>query len=105
MSTPSDLDSGIFWSLVRRLAGRFSFVIDAVAMWYAMCDEETPWWARCAIAAALVYFVTPIDLIPDALPGGWVDDAGVVSTALTTVRAWVTERHYAQARRALGVGA
>jgi uncharacterized membrane protein YkvA (DUF1232 family) len=30
------------------------------------------------IAAALVYLVTPIDLIPDLLPGGFVDDAAVV---------------------------
>jgi uncharacterized membrane protein YkvA (DUF1232 family) len=35
------------------------------------------------IVAAILYFVTPVDLIPDAIPGaGLVDDAGVLAFVL-----------------------
>ena len=35
------------------------------------------------IVAAILYFVTPVDLIPDAVPGaGLVDDAGVLAFVL-----------------------
>ncbi len=35
---------------------------------------------------ALIYFVSPVDLIPDMIPGvGYVDDAAVIAFALTMV--------------------
>lgn len=39
------------------------------------------------LVAALLYFLTPVDLIPDALASiGFVDDVAVVTTAVETVR-------------------
>lgn len=39
------------------------------------------------LVAALVYFVTPVDLIPDTLGAlGFVDDVAVINTAVETVR-------------------
>lgn len=39
------------------------------------------------LVTALLYFLTPVDLIPDALASiGFVDDVTVVSTAVETVR-------------------
>lgn len=39
------------------------------------------------IVGALLYFIAPIDLIPDALGGiGFVDDVTVISTAVDTIR-------------------
>lgn len=39
------------------------------------------------LVAALLYFLTPVDLIPDALAAiGFVDDVAVVTTAVQTVR-------------------
>lgn len=35
--------------------------------------------------AALVYVVNPIDIIPDALPGGFVDDVGIVGWAVKSL--------------------
>ena len=103
MATRNDINENDFWSLVRRLAGRVPFMVDAVAMWYAMWDDATPWWASCAIAVALAYFISPWDAYPDMLPGGWVDDAGVIAAALATVRVYVTEAHYDRARETLGI--
>lgn len=40
------------------------------------------------LVAALIYFVTPVDLIPDPLGTiGFVDDVAVVKTAVETMRA------------------
>ena len=38
------------------------------------------------IVAGLVYVVSPLDLIPDFVPGGFVDDAAVVVWIVKTVR-------------------
>lgn len=37
-----------------------------------------------AIAGAIVYFVSPVDVIPDFIPGlGYIDDAAVIGLALS----------------------
>ena len=38
------------------------------------------------VVAGLVYVVSPIDLVPDFLPGGFLDDAFVVGWVIKTVR-------------------
>jgi uncharacterized membrane protein YkvA (DUF1232 family) len=38
-----------------------------------------------------------LDAIPDIMPGGFVDDAGVISVCLTTVDYYVTAEHIKQA--------
>ncbi len=38
--------------------------------------------AKISIVAALGYFISPIDAIPDFLPGGYVDDLGVMTLLL-----------------------
>lgn len=43
------------------------------------------------IVAALIYLVSPIDLIPDFLPGGLVDDAAVIAYTIALVRDEVEE--------------
>jgi uncharacterized membrane protein YkvA (DUF1232 family) len=42
-------------------------------------DERTPWYARAVLAVTLAYALSPIDLIPDFVPGiGHLDDVIVV---------------------------
>ncbi len=42
--------------------------------------KDTPWQAKLILAAALVYLVSPFDLLPDWLLGlGIIDDFAVVS--------------------------
>lgn len=44
------------------------------------------------IAGALLYFLSPIDFIPDSIPGiGYVDDAAVVLACLKLVQSDVDE--------------
>ena len=48
--------------------------------------REVPYATIAAIAAALVYVVSPIDLIPDVLiPIGWTDDMLVVAILFQTI--------------------
>ena len=46
-----------------------------------------PWGSIAAIAAALLYVINPIDLIPDSIPIiGLVDDALVIAACLSFVK-------------------
>ena len=49
--------------------------------------REIPFGTIAAVAGALLYVLSPIDLIPDFIPGvGLVDDAGVVVACLRLVK-------------------
>lgn len=51
-----------------------------ILMFLYFKDSETPKLKKLIIAAGLFYFVTPIDIIPDAIPiVGLLDDIGVLS--------------------------
>lgn len=82
----------------RRIAARLPFVRHAVAMWYALRDENTPMWARAILTAALAYFMLPTDMIPDVIAGlGFTDDAAVVMAALKAAREVLKPQHYEKA--------
>jgi uncharacterized membrane protein YkvA (DUF1232 family) len=55
---------------------------------YAKADyRDVPWTTVVAAAAAVIYFVNPLDLIPDVVPGiGYVDDVTVVLFVLSAIR-------------------
>jgi len=94
MDAMNTVDTESFWAKVRRTVGKVPFAKDVVAMYYAMMDEATPLWAKVAIGGAIVYFVSPVDAIPDALPGlGYADDAAVVAETLVLVQNHVTDGH------------
>ncbi len=44
-------------------------------LYYSTMDKELPAKDQLMVLAALGYFILPINLIPDALPGGFVDDS------------------------------
>jgi len=61
----------------------FSLIRDYVNGSY----REVPWYSIAAIVAALLYVLSPIDLIPDFIPViGYVDDALVVAACLKMVQ-------------------
>lgn len=48
--------------------------------------REIPFWTIAAIVSALLYVLSPVDLIPDFIPViGYVDDALVVAACLAMV--------------------
>ncbi len=64
----------MLWLLVRG---------DARRLWIALRHPQAPRWLKVGTALVLLYLVSPIDLIPDALPFiGVVDDLVLVPTAI-----------------------
>ncbi|MBC3936784.1 YkvA family protein [Undibacterium rugosum] len=80
-------DAG-FWAKLRAFASQAGreVVEKALCLYYAAQRPDTPLWAKTAIFGALAYFISPLDAIPDVLPGvGYTDDLGVLAAALVTV--------------------
>jgi uncharacterized membrane protein YkvA (DUF1232 family) len=99
MSFQSDaamIDDG-FWAKVRRTAGKVPFIRDVIAAYYCIKDDATPLWVKSVLAGALVYFICPIDAVPDMIVGlGYVDDASVLTAAIGSVGAHLKDKHYQQ---------
>ena len=48
-----------------------------------LLDPDVKWYRKSVVMAALVYFVTPFDAIPDFTPvAGFLDDLGVIAAAV-----------------------
>lgn len=63
-----------WWKLRREL----------VVLWRAFMSRRTPWTVRALVLLALVYAVSPLDLVPDWIPfAGWLDDLVIVPLILS----------------------
>ena len=84
---------------VRKLSGTASMRIDRVREELILCIALVRSWMHgeydgvsrqtiVAVTAALLYFVVPLDVIPDFLIGvGFIDDASVVGYVMTMLAA------------------
>ncbi|MCY0092732.1 YkvA family protein [Hoeflea ulvae] len=91
-----------FWRTFRKAAGQIPFAEDVVASYYCALDPQTPGKSKAVLIGALAYFVMPMDAIPDILAFvGFSDDIAVLSLAIATVRANLTEAHRIAARKSL----
>ncbi len=65
----------------------FQAMLRVIRAYYKGEYRELPWKSLVMIIAAVVYFVSPIDLIPDWIPFfGLVDDALIIRLALGSVK-------------------
>ncbi len=75
---------------IPRIGGVLSNIPVLVSMVRSYFKGEYPSLPRgtlIGILAALVYFVSPVDIIPDAIPGiGYLDDAMVVTVTMAFVK-------------------
>jgi uncharacterized membrane protein YkvA (DUF1232 family) len=53
--------------------------------WFKGEYKDIPKKTIVLIITALIYFISPIDLIPDWLPGGFIDDAAVITWVLQSM--------------------
>jgi len=91
-----------FWPTAKRALRAIPFMEDVAAAYYAMLDPTTPTAARLTLIAALAYFVTPFDFVPDMIAGlGFMDDATVLLAAISAVRGSIRDEHREAARQAL----
>ena len=72
-----------FWNKVQEVGKNLPFIRDAIALYRYMNDPEVPWHRKSVAVGALVYFIVPVDAIPDFAPVvGYLDDAGVISATV-----------------------
>ncbi|MGA7731189.1 MAG: DUF1232 domain-containing protein [Chloroflexia bacterium] len=74
-------------------------------VWRLLNDERVPRWLKLSIPVlVLLYFVSPIDLIPDFLLGlGQLDDLGVILLGMALFIRLAPEVAVDEHRRALGM--
>ncbi|MCX7207272.1 MAG: YkvA family protein [Proteobacteria bacterium] len=93
-----------FWDKVKgaaRTAGE-SVLEPALKMYYSAIDSDTPVWAKTTIIAALGYFISPIDAVPDVIPVvGYTDDLGILVAALSATAAHIKNEHVKKAKETL----
>jgi uncharacterized membrane protein YkvA (DUF1232 family) len=90
-----------FWNKIKSYSRRagLQVVHAALLLYYLMQSSSVPIKAKAGIAAALGYFILPIDIIPDiALVAGFTDDLAVLMFALSQVSHYITDEVKQNAR-------
>jgi uncharacterized membrane protein YkvA (DUF1232 family) len=71
---------------LKRLVKDFKLLMSLLNDYWHGTYREIPWWAISAVVFALLYVLSPIDLIPDVIPViGYTDDAAVVALTLLLI--------------------
>ncbi|HLT93017.1 MAG TPA: YkvA family protein, partial [Membranihabitans sp.] len=87
-------------SKIKALGFKLAYIV--LLQFYAYNNPQTPRWAKNIILGALGYLLTPIDSIVDVTPFiGYTDDIGVLSFALVTISAYITDDVKIKARQKL----
>ncbi|WP_374032898.1 YkvA family protein [Bdellovibrio bacteriovorus] len=70
-----------FQSYLLKFISRIPFAEDLVALWIFI--QKVDLITAAPAIGALLYFISPIDLVPDYLPiAGFIDDAGVIAAVV-----------------------
>jgi len=82
-----------------------NYLLAAPDLFHLLCrlviDKEVPANEKAALAAAIVYFVSPVDVLPEAITGpvGYVDDVAVAALVLNlllnSTDPAIVQRHWA----------
>jgi uncharacterized membrane protein YkvA (DUF1232 family) len=71
------------WAKLEKGGKKISFARDIVALYNFMKDPLVRWHRKAIVVAALIYFIVPLDTIPDLTPFfGYLDDLGVITALL-----------------------
>lgn len=71
------------WMKLESVGKKISFAKDILALYNYMRDPYVTWHRKAIVVAALIYFISPIDTIPDLAPlVGYLDDLGVITALL-----------------------
>ena len=93
------------WTKIAKFAkkGGVKVIHNVLILYYTLLEPGVPVKAKAVIIGALAYFISPIDAVPDILPGGLVDDAAAILGALAVTSVYVTEEIQAKARKQLKI--
>jgi len=71
------------WTKLEAVGKKISFAKDILALVNYMRDSYVSWHRKVIVVGALIYFISPIDTIPDLAPlFGYLDDLGVIAALL-----------------------
>lgn len=71
------------WEKLERVGKKISFAKDIKALYSYLVDNHVSWYRKSIVVGALIYFISPIDTIPDLAPlFGYLDDLGVITALL-----------------------
>ncbi|MBU0476198.1 MAG: DUF1232 domain-containing protein [Bacteroidetes bacterium] len=71
------------WTKLEKVGKKISFAKDLLALYHYLIDKNVSWHRKAIVAGALIYFIVPIDTIPDLVPlFGYMDDLGVIAATL-----------------------
>jgi uncharacterized membrane protein YkvA (DUF1232 family) len=89
-------------NLIQKLAAvgqKISFAKDIVAMFRYMIDKKVSWQRKAVVVVALLYFIAPLDTIPDLVPlVGYFDDLGVIAAVVKFMGRELTPYYEAELR-------
>jgi uncharacterized membrane protein YkvA (DUF1232 family) len=72
---------------------------ELIALALAARDPRTPWYAKLLVAGCVAYALTPVDLIPDAIPViGLIDDLIFIPLAVAVAVRFIPEPVLADCR-------
>ena len=71
------------------------------ALYFMLQSQDTPMRSKMVIVGALLYFVSPVDLVPDILgPLGFSDDLAVIAMVYKQMKTYLTTDIRARAAEA-----
>lgn len=75
-----ELETNVDRKIHKNKKSIFKIVSHLKALKRYMMDKDVKWYRKSVVIAALVYFVMPLDVMPDFAPLlGYLDDIGVVA--------------------------
>jgi uncharacterized membrane protein YkvA (DUF1232 family) len=81
-----------FWAKVERVGHKLSFTKDLKALYNYFTDNSIAWYRKSIVVAALIYFIVPIDAMPDIAPLiGYLDDLGVITAVIKYLGSELTQ--------------
>ncbi|HEY3424479.1 MAG TPA: DUF1232 domain-containing protein [Negativicutes bacterium] len=74
--------------LVRKFLSKIVYIV--LQLFYVMIKDKVPVRIKAMLAGAFIYFLAPVDLIPDVIPIiGYTDDITVWIAAFLTVAKYI----------------
>ncbi|MDD5597205.1 MAG: DUF1232 domain-containing protein [Victivallaceae bacterium] len=77
---------------LKKIIGRLSrkALRQVLTLLVMLKSDQVPGWVKASIIATLGYLLLPLDLVPDILPGGLLDDLAAIAVLLAEISVYQT---------------
>ena len=87
-----------FEQKLERVGHKLRFAQDLLALYRYFMDGRVAWQKKTVVVGALLYFISPLDAIPDLAPlVGYLDDLGVILAVTKFMSSELAPYYQAQA--------